>query len=153
MPPLLETFMELSFRINFQHWHHILLAVFHVQKPWSFQCGPNFERATSNCDQNQVTNGWGVLIQVQYHTVAQWTHRQCPARYDIAMNSQTVPNEIWHCHEGGTKRWPHVHSFSCPQSHVDSPVFLHTRLDYCLFLSEQTSFWSFSTYSLVCSFK
>jgi hypothetical protein len=59
MPPLLETFMELSFRNNFQHWHHILLAVFHVQKSWSLQCGSNFERATSNWAQNQATKEWG----------------------------------------------------------------------------------------------
>jgi hypothetical protein len=43
-------------------------------------------------------------------------------------------------------------SFSCPQPHIASPIFLHTSLFECLFLSEQTSFWSFSTSSLNYSF-
>ena len=138
MPPLLDTFMELSFRNTFHHWHHILLAVFHAQKPWSLQCEPNFERATSNWAQNEVTKVWGVFIQVQQHTVSQWTHKQCPARYNIAtMEEQNA----------GPRSFVFL-----TQPHVASPLFLHTSLVDRLFLSEQTSFWSFSTSSFDCSF-
>lgn len=103
------------------------LAVFHVQKPWSLQCGPNFERVTSNWVQNHVTKEWGGLIHVQHHTVAQWTHRQCPARYNFAtMEEQSAdPTFI---------RFP-THSLPYPLQYFYTQVWLTV----CSCLNKQAS--------------